>query len=495
MNALKRIGEWLDKRLQVGGTIREVALHPVPRQTASWWYVFGSAAAVLFGLQVVTGILLALVYAPTGANAWNSLQVLDHSIRFGWFLRAMHGWGADFMVAVVLVHMCQVFLFGAYKYPRELTWTVGVFLLLVTLGLAFTGQVLRFDQDAYWGLGIGASITGRVPIIGGPLVHLLLGGPIIAGATLSRFFDLHVFILPGLLIGLVGLHLFLVLKLGINEWPMPGRLVRRETYLKEYDELVHKDGVPFVPYAIWKDLLFAAGVIAAVGVCAAVFGPFGPGGVPDPTIIQTAPRPDFFFLWIFALLALLPPQLETPFLLIAPIVIIGALVLLPFLAGEGEKSWKRRPVAVLSLLVIAVVFSAITRLGITSPWSPVMNAWSADPVPMTYLKGRSPLELQGALILQAKQCRNCHSLGGVGGMRGPALDNVATRLTENQLIRQVIQGGGNMPAYGKNLAPAEVTAVVKFLETLHQATQLPAKNASQKVISKAESGSERGQSQ
>jgi ubiquinol-cytochrome c reductase cytochrome b subunit len=491
MHALKSIGEWLDKRVQVGGTIREVAQHRVPRKTASWWYVFGSAAAALFGLQVVTGILLALVYAPTGANAWNSLQVLDHSVRFGWFLRAMHGWGADFMVAVMLLHICQVFLFGAYKYPRELTWVVGVFLLLLTLGLAFTGQVLRFDQDAYWGLGIGASIMARVPIIGGPLVHLLLGGPIIAGATLSRFFDLHVFVLPGLLIGLVGLHLFLVLKLGINEWPMPGRLVRRETYLKEYEELVHKDGMPFVPYAIWKDLLFTAGVIAAVAVCAAVFGPFGPRGVADPTIIQTAPRPDFFFLWIFALLALLPPQVETPFLLIVPILVIGALLLLPFIAGEGEKSWKRRPVAVLSVLVIAVGFGALTRLGITSPWSPVMNAWSADPVPMTYLKGRSPLELQGALIFQDKQCRNCHSLAGVGGMRGPALDNVASRLTEDQLIRQVIQGGGNMPAYGKNLAPAEVTALVKFLDTLHSATQLPAANASQKVISKAESGRER----
>jgi ubiquinol-cytochrome c reductase cytochrome b subunit len=495
MNMLKSVGDWLDERLKLGGTIRGVAQHPVPRKTASWFYVFGSAAVTLFALQVVTGILLALVYAPTGANAWNSLQVLDHTIPFGWFIRAMHGWGAEFMVAVVLLHMCQVFLFGAYKYPRELNWIVGVILLLLTLAMAFTGQVLRFDQDAYWGLGIGASITGRVPIIGGPLVHLLLGGPIIVSATLSRFFDLHVFILPGLLIGLVGLHLFLVLKLGINEWPMPGRVVRRETYLKEYEELVHKDGVPFVPYAIWKDLLFAAGVIAAVAVCAAVFGPFGPGGVPDPTIIQTAPRPDFFFLWIFALLALLPPQLETPFLLIVPVFVIGALLLLPFFAGEGEKSWKRRPVAVLTLLLIVVGFSALTRLGITSPWSPVMNAWSADPVPVTYLKGRSPLELQGALIFQDKQCRNCHSLEAAGGMRGPALDDVATRLTEDQLIRQVIQGGGNMPAYGKNLAPAEVTALVKFLETLHPATQLPAENASQKVISKTDSGGERDQSQ
>ena len=127
------------------------------------------------------------------------------------------------MVAIVLIHMAQVFLFGAYKFPRELTWIVGVFLLLMTLGMAFTGQVLRFDQDAYWGLGIGASIVSRVPFIGGGLVHLLLGGPIIAGATLSRFFALHVFVIPGMLLVFALLHVWMVLKLGINEWPMPGQ--------------------------------------------------------------------------------------------------------------------------------------------------------------------------------------------------------------------------------------------------------------------------------
>ena len=117
-------------------------------------------------LQFVTGICLAFVYAPTADEAWTSLQVLNQQQAFGWFIRALHGWGSNFMVAMVLIHMCQVFLFGAFKFPRELTWIVGVFLLLMTLGMAFTGQVLRFDQDAYWGLGIGAAIVGRVPLIG-----------------------------------------------------------------------------------------------------------------------------------------------------------------------------------------------------------------------------------------------------------------------------------------------------------------------------------------
>ncbi|MGA7920336.1 MAG: cytochrome b N-terminal domain-containing protein [Candidatus Acidiferrales bacterium] len=486
MRLIKSIGDWLDARLQLGATIRETAEHSVPREASSWFYVFGSAAFVVFMLQIVTGIMLAFIYVPSAGEAWSSLQTLNHNVSLGWFIRALHGWGSDFMVAIVLIHMVQVFLFGAYKYPRELTWIVGVFLLLVTLGMAFTGQVLRFDQDAYWGLGIGASIASRVPFMGPSIVTLMLGGPIIAGATLSRFFALHVFIIPGLLIAFVSIHLLMVLKLGINEWPMPGRLVRKATYIKDYHELTKKDGIPFVPGAVWKDMFFTAFILAAIAVCAVYFGPFGPSGPPDPTIIQTAPRPDYFFLWLYAVLSLLPPSMETPALLIGPVVVIIALLLLPFVFGEGEKSWKRRPVAVLTILLVAVALGTFTRLAGNAPWSPVMDAWSGDPVPPEFLHNRTALERQGALVFQVKQCHNCHSLDNQGGKRGPALDRVAVRLTQDQLIRQVIQGGGNMPAYGKNLSPAETTALVAFLETLHPAGQSPARDASRAIAIKSD---------
>ena len=223
MRLIRTLGNWLDERLQLGSPIAETMQHPIPRQTASWAYVFGSAAMTVFAFQLVTGILLALVYVPSAGEAWNSLQILNQQVTLGWFIRALHGWGSNFMLAIVLIHMAQVFLFGAYKFPRELTWILGIFLLLMTLGMAFTGQVLRFDQDAYWGLGIGASISSRIPVLGPAMVKLLLGeGPIIAGATLSRFFALHVFVIPGLLMAFVGLHVLLVLRLGINEWPHAG---------------------------------------------------------------------------------------------------------------------------------------------------------------------------------------------------------------------------------------------------------------------------------
>jgi ubiquinol-cytochrome c reductase cytochrome b subunit len=482
MRLIKKIGEWLDHRLQLAAPIREVAEHPVPRNTASWFYVFGSAALTVFLLQLVTGILLAMIYVPSAGEAWSSLQALNHQVTLGWFIRAMHGWGSNFMVAIVLIHMAQVFLFGAHKYPRELTWIVGVLLLLMTLGMAFTGQIMRFDQDAYWGLGIGASIASRVPIIGPAVVKMMLGGPIIAGATLSRFFALHVFVIPGMLIAFVGLHLLMVIKLGINEWPMPGRIVKRATYETQYHALTKSEGAPFVPYAVWKDMFFAAFVTLAIAACAYYFGPFGPTGQPDPTIIQTAPKPDYFFLWLYALLSLLPPSLETPFLLIGPVLVIIGLILLPFLSGEGEKSWKRRPIAVITVLMIAITLGTFTRLAQSAPWSPRMNAWSGDPVPDRYIHGTTALERQGALVFQVKQCRNCHALSNMGGQRGPALDSVAVRLTHDQLIRQVIQGGGNMPAYGNNLSPAETTALVAFLETLHPATQGPARDAAGDMV-------------
>src|SRR6201996_6053970 len=429
MSRIKKLYNWFEMRLQLEGPVKEAALHPIPTKSASWWYVFGSAAATLLMLQIVTGILLALIYVPSGAEAWKSLDELNNHLYLGWFLRAMHGWGSNFMVAVVLIHMCQVFTFGAYKFPRELTWIIGVFLLLLTLGMAFTGQVLRFDQDAYWGLGIGASILSRVPLIGGPLVGLMLGGPIIAGNTLSRFFALHVFVIPGTLIALVGMHVWMVLRLGINDYPMPGRLVSKKTYLADYREMEKKTGIPFVPDAAWKDAIFAAAIMCAVIACALWFGPFGPSGQPDPTIIETAPKPDYFFLWLYAVLAYLPPALETPVLFIMPVVGILALILLPLLSGEGEKHVSRRPAAVLIVSVIAVSLGVFTHLSTYTPWSPIMNAWTSDPIPVKLLQHRTPLERQGALVLQNKQCRNCHALDSVGGQRGPALDDVASRLT------------------------------------------------------------------
>ncbi|MDQ2776434.1 MAG: cytochrome b N-terminal domain-containing protein [Acidobacteriota bacterium] len=478
MNWIRELAVWLDDRLHLTALYSSTAGHEVPASAGSWFYVFGSATLLCFIIQIITGSILAFVYIPSTNEAYTSLQYLNHAQFWGWYIRAVHNWGSNFMVAIMTAHMIQVFLFGAYKYPRELTWVSGVFLLLCTLAMAFTGQVMRFDQDAYWGLTIGASITGRVPLIGAQLVHLLLAGPIIAGETLSRFFTLHVFLIPGALIAIISMHLRLVLTKGINEYPKPGHPVHKGTYDAEYAEILRKEGVPFVPEAIGKDLIFAALVIVGILACALIFGPKGPGGPPNPTLVDTNPRPDFYFLAVFAALALLPDWMEVVVLFAAPALMIGFLFVLPFLSGTGEKSARRRPVAVLSVIFILMVIGVLAYLGETSPWSPRMGAWSGDAVPVQFVKGRTPLQIHGAIVFQNKQCRNCHSLGGVGGERGPALDEVATRLTADEMVRQVIQGGGNMPAYGKKLSPAEVEALVSFMQTLSSKSKRPAHNPS-----------------
>ncbi len=473
MNAKQRLTKpvldlynWVDDRLHVTKIWEATAGHHVPKNAGSWFYVFGSATLTCFIIQVLTGVLLALVYVPSGAEAFGTLEYITYQQDLGWFLRAVHFWGSNFMVAIMILHMTQVFLWGAFKYPREITWLSGCILLFLVLGMAFTGQVLRFDADAYWGLGIGAAIAGRVPFIGEGLVHLMLGGPIIAGETLSRFFALHVFVIPGTIIALISLHLRMVLTKGINEYPVPGVLVKKATYDQHYKDLLKKEGVPFFPDAVDKDVVASAVVVFGIFLAAVLFGAKGPAVPPDPTIINILPRPDFFFLWVFAIAALLPEWLETVVLLGGAPVVIAILFALPFVLGTGEKYWRRRPVSVVVVILTFLVLGLLTYLGKTSPWSPDMDAWSGAVTPANFIKNRTPLELAGSAVFQNKQCRACHAIEGIGGHRGPDLATVGTRLTQPQLTRQVLQGGGNMPAYAKNLSPDETTALVAYLGSL-----------------------------
>jgi ubiquinol-cytochrome c reductase cytochrome b subunit len=372
------------------------------------------------------------------------------------------------MMVMVLVHMTQVFLHGAYKYPRELTWVVGVILLLCTLGMFFTGQVLRWDPDAYWGVAVGGSMAGRVPGLGPSIVELLLGGPVIGGDTLSRFFSLHVFVIPGALLFFLAVHLWLVLKCGVSAPPVPGQVVDPKTYDADYEKEIEK-GVPFLGDAFLKDAFFSAVVVLAVVVISAILGPKGPTAPPDPALTGANPRPEWPFLWLFGLLSLSPPGAETFIMLVFPVVLIAGLFLVPFVSNRGERAPSRRPVAVLSVIVIFTTLAVLTYQGATAPWSPVMSAWSGIPVPEKMLENRPPVELAGATIFQYKQCRNCHALDGKGGRRGPDLSEVGVRLTRDQLIDQVSNGtpgGGNMPAYGKQMKPAEMEALVRFLVSL-----------------------------
>jgi ubiquinol-cytochrome c reductase cytochrome b subunit len=479
---LRAVGNWFDARLRLRATLLPMMRHPIPQEVAGpkgWWYVFGSAALTLLLVQILTGIGLALVYVPAADKAYESLLYLDYHVTLGWFLRALHYYAGSGMVVLVLAHMTQVFLHAAYKYPRELTWCVGVLLLLCTLGMFFSGQILRWDPDAYWGLAVGGSMAGRVPAAGPWAVRMLLGGPVIGADSLSRFFALHVFVIPGALLFFLAVHLWLVLKCGVSTPPVPGDVVDPKTYDAAYEKKL-KSGVPFLGDAMLKDALCSALAVIVVVILAAVLGPKGPTDPPDPTLPGANPRPEWPFLWLFALLSLSPPGAETFIILVLPLILIGILFLVPFLSNRGERAPSRRPVAVIAVVATITVLAVLTYQGATSPWSPKMTAWSGDPIPERLVEKSTPLRLQGAALFQSKNCRNCHALDGSGGRRGPDLTTVGTRLTHGQLIDQISNGtpgGGNMPAYGKQISPAEMTALVDFLENLRPAGAPPARVA------------------
>jgi ubiquinol-cytochrome c reductase cytochrome b subunit len=463
---------WFARRLKLSESVTPLLNHPTPRNLG-WWYVFGSATATLFVMQVLTGICLALVYTPSVDRVYETLEWITYKQKLGWFLRGMHFWGSSAMVVMVFVHMTRVFLTGAYKYPRELTWIVGSCLLFCTLIMAYTGETLRWDQDAYWALGIGISITGRIPWIGPYLVRLILGGPNIGPETLSRVFAVHVFILAGLLATLLAIHLYLVIVHGISTMPDPKRPENQKTY-DEFYKTQLKNGEPFYPSSMMKDIVFSSCIVVGLLVGALLIGPKLLAPPADPSIIPAAPRPDWPFLFMFSLYALTPRWFQDFTLIILPATFFVVLIIIPLVDNSGQRSPRRRPVAIVFVATAIAAFLMLTWLGYHAPWAPHMWAWTKEPVPRNLVKGLSPEQLQGAAAFQYKNCRNCHALEGQGGQRGPDLTNVATRLTAYEMVRQIAQGLGLMPAYGKQVSPPEVDALVAFLRTLHPKNETPA---------------------
>ncbi|MFA5874779.1 MAG: cytochrome b N-terminal domain-containing protein [Anaerolineales bacterium] len=208
---------WLDERLALNDLYKATLDRPEPK--GNWWNTLGSASLFLFLLQGATGIFLSVYYTPSPDHAYDSIQYIMNGVAFGWLIRGIHHWGASVMVLVVFIHMLRVFVTASYKYPRELTWLIGVGLLLCTLGMGFTGYLLPWNQKAYWATTVGTAIAGSVPWIGSFILKALRGGTDLSALTLSRFFAAHIWVLPAVLAGLIGVHLFLIIKHGESEFP------------------------------------------------------------------------------------------------------------------------------------------------------------------------------------------------------------------------------------------------------------------------------------
>jgi ubiquinol-cytochrome c reductase cytochrome b subunit len=463
---VRAIGRWIGLRFELEDSVGAVLTHPVPAALegrVGWWYVFGSATLAMFVVQVVTGVGLAMTYVPAPNSAYDSLQFISGQATLGNVVRGIHYFGAGAMVVLVLVHMTQVFLFGSYKFPREANWMSGSLLLLATLALAFTGQLLRWDQDAFWSIVVAAEQAARVPIIGSFLATLVVAGQNVGGATLTRFYATHVFLIPAVIFGLLGVHLYLVIKRGISEPPVPGERVDTRTYLARYKNLL-THGIPFYPDAAVRDAVVSFVAVVVVIVLAVVAGAPMLGKPPDPTIIVADPRPDWYFIGYFALLAIIPKGLESIVIIGLPALAFGFLFLLPLIRPRGERHVSRRPMAAAAVGLGVLVYGALTVAGFAASWVPVSTEGAS--LPPAVLGGLTASEAAGAQLFVRKDCFACHQIAGAGGRRGPDLGDVGARLSRDQIVTTILTGKGQaMPSFANAFTPQDLADLVAFLET------------------------------
>jgi ubiquinol-cytochrome c reductase cytochrome b subunit len=464
MRPLIHLAFWLEDTTGLWKTVAPILRHPVPKK-AGWMYVFGSATMMAFIIQVLSGTALATVYVPSTSQAYSTLQYITHGAPVGRILRGLHYWGASAMVLLVGIHMARVYLTASYKYPRAINWLTGIVLLFLTLGLGFTGQLLRWDQDGVWSVIVAAEQAGRVPLVGHLLARLVMGGQTVGGTTLSRFFAIHVFFIPGLIFAFLALHLYLVLQHGISEPPKAGEPVDPKTYRQKYEALLKAEGVPFWPDAAWRDAIFSFIVCIAILTLAVTIGPPELNKPPNPTVLNAVPRPDWYFFWYFSLMALLPQGSDKYLLWVLPVALVAVPTFLPILFTRGERSLTRRPWAPIIVLITVVTIVALWRLGIKAPWTPHFDT---PPLTASLVNSDIPAVQHGAKLFHDKACIYCHLVDGQGGIRGPDLTEVGHRLSRDQMIWRISNGGYNMPGYTYNMKAKELADILEFLQSRMQ---------------------------
>lgn len=355
MSVFRKVYDFIDERVDLKGLEAKMLREPMAGGS-SYAYTFGSALLFVFIMQATTGILLMFYYAPTADHAYESTKFILEELSYGWLLLGMHNWGSSVMVAGVLFHMLQVFIWGAYKKPRELVWMAGVVLMTIVLGFGFTGYLLPWDQRAFWATTIGVEIVDKAPIVGDFIGRFLKGGPIPGALTLNRFFVIHVMILPAALMAMFGLHLFFFRKAG-PAGPYAG--TKQELGRKmEY----------FFPRQVYKDIVVMGGVFVLI-VTLAILMPVELLDQASPEPTDYNPEPEWYFLFLFQLLRL--PMFageigEFVGAMLLPGLFVLFLLLLPFLFTNPERHPKRRLLGMATMVVILTGIVTLTVMAIAS---------------------------------------------------------------------------------------------------------------------------------
>ncbi|MFQ5709405.1 MAG: cytochrome b N-terminal domain-containing protein [bacterium] len=387
-----------------------------------WPHTLGSALLALIVVQVVTGILLALYYSPNAQAAYDSVQYIEQRVLFGSVIRGLHYFAASGMVVLVFLHMMRTFFYGAYKRPRHWTWVFGVVLLLVVLGFAFTGYLLPWDMKAYFATKVGLNVGGLVPFIGSHLVKILQGGADMSTITLSRFFTLHVVVLPLVLVLIVGAHLFYIRLHGPTP---PG--------LKEGDSVEFPNR--FYPLQLFRDSLVVFLVVGLLLILAVKFGAALEVKA-DPNDTSYVPRPDWYFYSLFQLLKIFQGKLEIIGAVILPGAFFTLLILLPFFDRNPERRLARRPLAtsVGSSVVVALVFLTAWGAyeGQQAKEAMVTATEESTAGDLNELPEADPLH--GELLFTGLKCGKCHDAVAGGLNIPPGLEFAGNKYRQSWLV-------------------------------------------------------------
>lgn len=442
--------QWLQHRLGWPDIRQTLLDRKVPKPGRwGWAYTLGSATLTAFILQVITGIMLGMNYSPSPDHAYESIRYIMTQVPLGGFIRGLHHWGASAMIVLLFLHMLRVYVMASYKSPRELTWIVGIFLMLAAFGLGFTGYLLPWDQKAYWATQVGTNIASQAPFLGPLIAKVLKGGEEMGALTLTRFYALHVLLLPTFLALLIAFHLFLVIYHGISAPPhLKGLPPPDYKTLKE-------EGKSFYPYSVFKDTVMALLVCGVLFFLAIQFGADLEDPA-DPTDSSYNPRPDWYFLFLFQMLKLFPGSLEALAAVVLPTILILFLLLLPFL----DRSEKRHPLA-RPLWMGGGLFSvaAIVFLSYQGWKSPLINPRIE----------KNPMVLQGQKIYKDLHCAHCHSIRGEGGKVGPDLSISVSKRSDEWLMShfrkpQEQSPGSLMPEL--NLLDEEIHSLIAYLRDI-----------------------------
>jgi ubiquinol-cytochrome c reductase cytochrome b subunit len=399
-----RIGRWINDRWPLDALIR-LGLEEEMIGGTSYAYIFGSAVLLTLVLQVVTGIWQLFYFVPTINYGYDSLNYLRIEVPFGWLIHGLHYWGAAAMIILVGLHMSRVFLWGAYKNPRQLTWLIGVGLLITTLALGFTGPILPWDQRGYWEVEVGTSMAGTVPYLGDLAKNLLRGGLSLGQMTLSRFFVLHVAILPGIVFVLIILHIIAFRQFGISG-----------PWNKEKRKIIGR----FWPDQVFKDMVVMTFVfVILVGLAAYIGTPTA--GPKNPMDTSYVPKPSWYFLFLYQTLKAFPGKLEPIGTVGIPLFVTLLLVFLPFIDRNPERNPFRRPITISGYLIFVAWVIILAFIGYFSKSETASSqTLSSQSITSNQISESAPM---GAQLFRSMGCIGCHRVSGQGGTVGPELSS------------------------------------------------------------------------